>query len=74
MPKRFNIKLIPRASRNEMVEMPDGTLKVRLTAPPVDGAANEALIAFLSDTWDIPKSSIRIVSGLTSRNKVIETE
>jgi uncharacterized protein (TIGR00251 family) len=72
MSKRLHIKIIPRASRNEMIEMPDGTLKIRLTAPPVDGAANEALIDFLSDEWDIPKSNITIVSGFTSRRKIIE--
>jgi hypothetical protein len=52
--------------------MEDGSLKIRLTAPPVDGAANEALIKFLSDTLDLSKSQVEIVSGQTSREKRIK--
>ena len=47
---------------------------VRLNAPPVDGAANEALIAFLSDILDVPRRSIAIVSGQTSRDKRVRVE
>ncbi len=75
MKKRISITVLPRSSRNEIVgEMADGTLKVKLTAPPVDGSANSALIDFLSDEWDIPKSRMRIVSGRSSRKKIIEIE
>jgi uncharacterized protein (TIGR00251 family) len=49
--------------------MADGSLKIRLTAPPVDGAANEALVKFLSDTLSVSKSQVEIVSGHTSREK-----
>jgi uncharacterized protein (TIGR00251 family) len=72
-PMRIKVKIIPRASRSEIVgEMPDGTLRVRVTAPPVDGKANEELIELLSDKYNIPKSKIQITHGLTSRNKTIE--
>jgi uncharacterized protein (TIGR00251 family) len=52
--------------------MEDGSLKIRLTAPPVDGAANEALVKFLSETLSISKSSVEIVSGHTSREKRVK--
>lgn len=52
--------------------MRDGIVRIRLQAPPVDGAANEALIAFLADELGIPRRQLRIVSGYGSRNKVIE--
>jgi uncharacterized protein (TIGR00251 family) len=51
--------------------MEDGSIKVRLTAPPVDGAANEALVKFLADTLSVAKSQVEIVSGHTSRDKVL---
>jgi len=69
----IKIRVLPRSSRNEVVgEMADGTLKVKLTAPPVDGKANEALVELLAEHFDISKSKIKIVRGLTSKNKVIE--
>ncbi|HAT04020.1 MAG TPA: YggU family protein [Candidatus Magasanikbacteria bacterium] len=71
--KTLSIRVLPRSSRNEIVgEMADGTLKVKLTAPPVDGKANRALIELLSEYFDVPKSKIKIVRGLTSKNKIIE--
>ena len=54
--------------------MEDGGLKIRLTAPPVDGAANEALVKFLADTFSVPKSQVEIVSGHTSRNKIVRIQ
>jgi len=69
------IKVVPRSSRNEIVgELPDGTLKVRLTAAPVDGAANKKLIAFLSEEWGVAQSKLRIVRGEKSRNKLVEID
>ncbi len=66
------IRVIPRASRNEIVEiLSDQTVKIRLVAPPVDGAANEELIKFLSDILDVPKSKIEIVAGATGRDKLV---
>jgi len=53
--------------------MEDGSLKIRLTAPPVDGAANEALVKFLSETLCISKSSVEIVTGHTAREKLVKS-
>lgn len=70
--KTIKIKVIPCSSRNEITEeMADGTLKIKLKAPPVDGEANKELIKFLSKTWKIPKNSIQIKSGRTSKNKTL---
>jgi uncharacterized protein len=65
----LSVRIQPRSSKNGVTRMEDGSLKIRLTAPPVDGAANEALIKFLSETLDLSKSQIEIVSGHTSREK-----
>jgi uncharacterized protein (TIGR00251 family) len=67
----LSIRIQPRASRNEIITMEGGGIKVRLTAPPVDNAANEALIRFLADTLSLSKSQVEILSGHTSRDKVI---
>ena len=67
----LSVRIQPRASKNEIVTMESGGLKIRLTAPPVDGAANEALVKFLATTLSIPKSHVEIVSGHTSREKVV---
>lgn len=72
MPK-IKIRVLPRSSKNEVVgEMSDGTLKIKLTAAPVDGAANDSLIKLLSNYFDKPKSKIKIATGATSKNKIIE--
>ena len=71
---RFRVRLQPRASRNEITGVLDGALRVRLHAPPVDGAANEALVAFLADRLAVPRRGVRIVSGATSRTKMIEVD
>ncbi|MCX6779659.1 MAG: DUF167 domain-containing protein [Candidatus Magasanikbacteria bacterium] len=72
MPK-IKIRVLPRSSKNEVIgEMSDGTLKVKLTAPPVDGAANDSLIKLLAKYFDKPKSKIKIAAGATSKNKTIE--
>ena len=66
------IRVTPRASRNEIVEiLPDNTIKIRLTAPPIDGKANEALIEFLSKVLSVPKTRIDIVAGQTGRDKLV---
>lgn len=67
----LSIRIQPRASKNELVRREGGGLKIRLTAPPVDGAANEALIRFLADTLSVPKSQVEIISGHTSRDKIV---
>ncbi len=66
------VRVTPRASRNKIVEiLPDGTIKIHIAAPPVDGEANEKLIEFLSDVLNIPKSRLDIVAGLSGRDKLI---
>ena len=66
------VRVTPRASRNEIVEMlDDGTIKVRLAAPPVDNEANLALIEFLADILGVSKSRLDIVAGVTGRDKLI---
>ena len=64
----------PRASKTELVGTHDGLLKIRLAAPPVDGAANAALVVFIADTLGIAKSRVQCVSGLTGRRKVLRIE
>ena len=65
------VRIQPRASTNGVTRMEDGSLKIRLTAPPVDGAANEALVRFLSDILSVGRSQVEIVSGHTGRQKII---
>ena len=67
----LSVRIQPRASKNEIVTMEGGGIKIRLTAPPIDGAANEALVKFLADALSIPKSHVEIVSGHSSRGKVL---
>lgn len=66
------IRVTPRASSNQIVEiLTDGTVKIRLTAPPVEGKANEELIRFLSKILDVAPSRIEIVAGATGRDKLV---
>jgi uncharacterized protein len=71
---RIEIYVQPRASKNEIAGMHDGRLKVRLAAPPIDGAANAALIEFIATRLAIAKSRVRIVAGETGRRKVVEVD
>jgi uncharacterized protein (TIGR00251 family) len=64
----------PRASRDEVVGMHGAALKVRLRAPPVDGAANDALVALLAERLGVPRRAVRIVAGGTSRAKMVEID
>ncbi len=68
----FDIRVIPRASRSEIVGEHDGALKVKLASPPVDGAANAELIKLFAKKFGVSKSAIDIVSGETSKNKRIK--
>jgi uncharacterized protein (TIGR00251 family) len=68
----LTVRVIPRAKKTGIAEVMEvGTVKIRLTAPPVEGQANEALIRFLSELLEIPPSRIEIVAGQTSRNKLV---
>jgi uncharacterized protein (TIGR00251 family) len=68
----LSIKLQPRASANEIGEALGNELRVKVTAPPVDSAANEALIRFLAEELDCPRNRVELVRGQTSRHKVIK--
>jgi uncharacterized protein (TIGR00251 family) len=67
----LRILVQPRASRSEIVGPHGDALKVRLAAPPVDGAANDELVRMLAREYKVPKSAIEIVAGLSSRRKTI---
>lgn len=69
---RFPVYAAPRSSRTEVAGLHDDAVRIRLAAPPVDGAANAELIAFLSKKLGLPKSAVRIVGGERGRRKVIE--
>jgi uncharacterized protein len=71
---RVDVFVQPRAGRTELVGLHDGHPKIRLAAPPVDGAANAALIDFVAKRLKIAKSRVRVVGGLASRRKVLEIE
>jgi uncharacterized protein (TIGR00251 family) len=68
----FKIKVQPRAAKNELTGLIGDALKLRITAPPVDGAANEAVIRYFADIFRVPKKGVTVVSGLTSRQKTIK--
>jgi uncharacterized protein (TIGR00251 family) len=66
------VRVTPRASKNEIVgALSDGTIKIRITAAPNEGQANDELVKFLSDVLGVAKSRIEIVAGETGRDKLI---
>jgi uncharacterized protein (TIGR00251 family) len=68
------VTVVPRTSKTDIERLPDGTIRIRLAAPPVDGAANTALLRFLADALGLPRSRLFIASGATSRRKRIVVE
>jgi uncharacterized protein len=70
----LSVKVVPRASKNKCTGVESGELKVKIQAPPVEGAANEALLNYLAVLMDRPRSSLRVVKGMKSRHKVIEIQ
>jgi uncharacterized protein len=68
----LSVKVQPRASANEIGEALGNELRIKVTAPPVDSAANEALVRFLAETLDCPRNRIELVRGNTSRHKVLK--
>ncbi len=68
------VKVVPRASRTEVAGEIDGALKVKVASPPVDGAANAELIKFLAKRLQVPRGSVEIIAGGTSKNKRIRIE
>jgi len=71
---RVSVRAQPRAARTEIAGVHGDALKVRLCAPPVDGAANEALVAFLAERFGLTRQSVRIVSGHAARTKIVELD
>jgi len=71
----FVVRVVPKSSRNEVVEfMGDGTVRIHLTAPPVEGKANRLLIDFLAELFQVKPSQIAIVAGEKSKNKIISVD
>ena len=68
---QFALRVQPRASRNAIAGVMGDAVKLAITAPPVDGKANQAVVEYLSELFQVSKSSIAIVSGETGRNKLI---
>lgn len=68
---RLRIRVQPRASRSEVAGPHGDELRIRLAAPPVDGAANEALVRFIADLLEVPRAAVTIVGGLASRSKTV---
>lgn len=71
---RFSVRVQPRSSRTGVEGVHGDALKVRVNAPPVDGAANEAVVEVLAEALGVPRRAVRIVAGDSSRTKVVEVE
>ena len=70
----FRIRVVPRASRCEAAGIQDDALKLRITAPPVEGKANEACIALLAELLGVKKAQVAIIAGHASRTKTVAVE
>lgn len=70
----LGVRLQPKAKKNQVIGELDGTLKLAVTAPPIEGRANEACIRFLAELLKVARSSVTIAAGVSSRNKVIRVE
>ena len=71
---RTVVRVVPKARRNAVKVADDGSLRVRVTAAPEDGKANEALVSLLSKQLQVPKFSVRVVRGHRARDKVVEVD
>jgi uncharacterized protein (TIGR00251 family) len=71
---RLSVQVMPNAKNNEVVGLIDGALKIRLQAQPIEGKANDALIRYLADLLDIPKSAIAITQGHTGKRKTLKLD
>jgi len=69
---RLTLRVQPRAARNRVVGVHGAAVKVQVTAPPVDGAANAAVIDLVADWLGVPRRTVRLVAGESGRDKVIE--
>jgi uncharacterized protein len=70
-PAIFAVHVVPRAARTEVVGRHGDAVKIRLAAPPVDGAANEELIRFLAERLDVPRSAVTVKAGASGRRKTV---
>jgi uncharacterized protein (TIGR00251 family) len=70
----FAVRIVPRASRSEFVGEQSGALRVRIAAAPVEGAANQELIKLLAKSFKLPKNAVQIISGLTSKSKLVRIQ
>lgn len=71
---RLSVRLVPRASRNEIAGFEGETLRVRVTAPPVEGRANRALVRLLAKRLGVPRGAVRVVAGQASRQKLVAVD
>ena len=71
---KLKIYVQPNASRSEVIGLHGDAIKIKIKAPPVDGAANEEVIRFLAEYCEVSKKSVHLLHGETSRNKLIEIE
>ncbi|MBI4299706.1 MAG: YggU family protein [Chloroflexi bacterium] len=69
---RISVHVQPNAKRSEVVGMAEGIFRVRIAAPPSEGRANEALLAFLADALGVKRRDVSLVRGASSREKVVE--
>jgi uncharacterized protein (TIGR00251 family) len=69
---RIAVHIMPNAKKTEVAGLHDDALKLRLHAPPIEGRANEALVRYVADCLDLPKTAVELVHGHTSRKKVLE--
>jgi uncharacterized protein (TIGR00251 family) len=69
---RIYVHASPRSSRNEVIKISEGEYKVKLTAAPVDGQANDMLIRMLAQFFRVPKSRVNIIGGKTAKTKIID--
>jgi uncharacterized protein (TIGR00251 family) len=70
----LTVRVVPRASKTSLTVDADGALRARLHAPPVDGAANDELIAMLADAFDLPRRAVTIAGGAQSRTKRVQLD
>ena len=71
---KFDVHVVPKSSRNEILGFVNGKLKVKVATPPEHGKANDRLKEIISEAFDVPKSKVKILHGKTSRLKTISVE
>lgn len=71
---RIYVKVTPRAGKNEVLKVSDGEYKVKVTAPPEKGKANEKVVELLAYHLAVPKSSVKIIAGKSARIKIVDVD